>query len=341
MSEFSGKVETILDEAAFQAIVSSSSLAVLYFYAAWNEDSGPGAQMNTVFSVLASKYGEKIRFIKIEAETCASLSTKHKVTVVPTFIALHGLKEFARVEGANPPEMNKMVSTLSQMTSPTGTSKEQEQPKLAPAIEARLRHILASSPSLLFMKGTPEAPRCGFSRKIVELLKSNDVPFASFDILVDEDVRQGLKVLSDWPTYPQYYVKGELIGGLDIVTEMSAQGDLKAQFGIDSIQFLQPPEPLEMRLRKLTTQAPVVIFIKGTPDVPRCGFTKSLLAILAEEGIDYASFDILNDEEVRQGLKTFSDWPTYPQVYANGNFMGGLDIIKEMRANGPLVEQLK
>jgi Grx4 family monothiol glutaredoxin len=191
------------------------------------------------------------------------------------------------------------------------------------------------------MKGTPEAPRCGFSRKIVDLLKANDIPFASFDILGDEEVRQGLKVLSDWPTYPQYYVKGELVGGLDIVTEMAAQGSLKSQLGLDSIQFLQPPEPLEERLRKLTSQAPVVIFIKGTPDMPRCGFTKSLLSILAEEQVEYASFDILTDEEVRQGLKTFSDWPTYPQVYANGNFIGGLDIIKEMRVNGPLGNQLK
>ena len=191
------------------------------------------------------------------------------------------------------------------------------------------------------MKGTPEAPRCGFSRKIVDLLKANDIPFASFDILGDEEVRQGLKVLSDWPTYPQYYVKGELVGGLDIVTEMAAQGSLKSQLGLDSIQFLQPPEPLEERLRKLTSQAPVVIFIKGTPDMPRCGFTKSLLSILAEEQVEYASFDILTDEEIRQGLKTFSDWPTYPQVYANGNFIGGLDIIKEMRGNGPLGNQLK
>jgi len=71
------------------------------------------------------------------------------------------------------------------------------------------------------MKGTPDAPRCGFSNQIVEVLKVNDISFSSFDILEDNEVRQGLKEFSEWPTYPQLYIKGELMGGLDIVKEMA------------------------------------------------------------------------------------------------------------------------
>ena len=86
---------------------------------------------------------------------------------------------------------------------------------------------------MVFIKGTPDAPRCGFSRKIVELLKASDVPFDHFDILSDEAVRQGLKEFSDWPTFPQLYAKGEFMGGLDIVQEMAESGDsLAAQFGL-------------------------------------------------------------------------------------------------------------
>lgn len=68
--------------------------------------------------------------------------------------------------------------------------------------------------------------------------------------------------------------------------------------------------------------------MKGSPNAPRCGFSRTLVGILSELNAKYETFDILEDEEVRQGLKTFSNWPTYPQVYVNGEFIGGLDIIK-------------
>ena len=80
---------------------------------------------------------------------------------------------------------------------------------------------------MLFMKGSPDAPRCGFSRRIVALLRERGVAFGSFDILQDEAVRQGLKVLNDWPTFPQLVVKGEFVGGLDIVAEMADNGELE------------------------------------------------------------------------------------------------------------------
>ena len=77
------------------------------------------------------------------------------------------------------------------------------------------------------MKGTKQEPRCGFSRKVVSALADTGADFETFDILEDEEVRQGLKEYSDWPTYPQLYVKGELVGGCDIILEMAADGSLK------------------------------------------------------------------------------------------------------------------
>lgn len=83
------------------------------------------------------------------------------------------------------------------------------------------------------MKGTPETPRCGFSRQAVELLRRNDIEFGTFDILLDQEAREGFKLLSQWPTYPQCYVKGELIGGLDVMKELEKEdGGLKAQIGL-------------------------------------------------------------------------------------------------------------
>ena len=92
-------------------------------------------------------------------------------------------------------------------------------------------HFL-SAPVMLFMKGSPAAPRCGFSRQITEILSSNNIPFASFDILSDESVRAGLKTLSDWPTFPQLYVHGEFVGGLDIIKEIATSGDLASELGM-------------------------------------------------------------------------------------------------------------
>ncbi|KAE8719946.1 Monothiol glutaredoxin-S11 [Hibiscus syriacus] len=95
-------------------------------------------------------------------------------------------------------------------------------------LEDRLRSLISSSPVMLFMKGTPDAPRCGFSSKVVNALKDEGVSFGSFDILTDDEVRQGLKVFSNWPTFPQLFYKGELIGGCDIVLELRNSGELKA-----------------------------------------------------------------------------------------------------------------
>ena len=80
---------------------------------------------------------------------------------------------------------------------------------------------------VLFMKGTPEQPRCGFSSLVVQVLDHLGVEYVGVDVLQDEDLRQGIKAYSDWPTIPQLYVKGEFIGGSDIVREMFQSGELK------------------------------------------------------------------------------------------------------------------
>lgn len=99
------------------------------------------------------------------------------------------------------------------------------------ALEKRIADQIQGSKVMLYMKGSPEAPLCGFSARTVSILKSYNVPFNSFDILTDEAIRQGLKEYSDWPTFPQLYVNGELIGGCDIVTELHESGELKKILG--------------------------------------------------------------------------------------------------------------
>ena len=90
-----------------------------------------------------------------------------------------------------------------------------------------IKKIINNNDVCLFMKGTPESPQCGFSMAVTNLLKHLNVEFKSINVLENEDMRQGIKDFSDWPTIPQLYVKGEFIGGCDIVKEMFEKGELK------------------------------------------------------------------------------------------------------------------
>ena len=95
-----------------------------------------------------------------------------------------------------------------------------------------IRNEIKEHEVVLFMKGTADFPQCGFSAMVVSILKSVSVKFKDHNVLANEELRQGIKEFSDWPTYPQLYVKGTLIGGVDIVTEMLKDGSLKEQLGI-------------------------------------------------------------------------------------------------------------
>jgi monothiol glutaredoxin len=91
----------------------------------------------------------------------------------------------------------------------------------------RITATIAKGRVMLFMKGNPAMPQCGFSAAVVSVLKETGVPFESFNILADQELREGLKEYSSWPTYPQLYVDGKLIGGADIVRDLHGRGELK------------------------------------------------------------------------------------------------------------------
>ena len=95
------------------------------------------------------------------------------------------------------------------------------------AINERIQDQIQGDDVVLYMKGTPVFPMCGFSAQVVQVLSNIGVPFKSYNILDDMALRDGLKKFSNWPTFPQLYVKGELIGGCDIVREMHASGELQ------------------------------------------------------------------------------------------------------------------
>lgn len=292
------------------------------------------------------------------------------MTTVPTFIFLNS--DGASVEridgGEDVARVTQCYSRLasaaststpssSTITPPTTTQQPEEEKEEEQTLNNRLQSLITSSPIMLFLKGTPNAPKCGFSRQAIEMLTESNLTFGYFNILEDDTVRQGLKSYSDWPTYPQLYVKGELVGGLDIMKElMGEDGGLVAQLELEDYVIGNNSAAVEQeetnddatttalslndRLKQLINRHRIMLFMKGIPSSPKCGFSRQIVEILDSYNVSYDAFNILEDEEVRQGLKEYSDWPTYPQLYVEGDLMGGLDIVREMEEGGDLKELL-
>ncbi len=95
------------------------------------------------------------------------------------------------------------------------------------------------------------------------------------------------------------------------------------------------------KIQETISSNDVVLYMKGNKDFPQCGFSAVVVQILKNSGVDFLDVDVLRDPEIRQGIKDFSDWPTIPQLYVKGEFIGGCDIVKEMFQSGELQEILK
>ncbi|KAL5225699.1 hypothetical protein ABZP36_012338 [Zizania latifolia] len=386
-----GAVREVGSKAELEAAVGGARAAAVHFWAEWCEAS---KHMDEVFAHLAVDFPHAV-FLRVEAEEQPEISEAYGVTAVPYFVFCKEGKTVDTLEGANPASLADKVAKLAGPTNvaesavpaslgvaagPAVLEKVQEMAQqngasatgsthsgnMEDALNKRLEQLVNSHPVFLFMKGSPEQPRCGFSRKVVDVLKQEGVEFGSFDILTDNDVREGMKKFSNWPTFPQLYCKGELLGGCDIVIAMHESGELKDVFKEHNIP-LQPqghkneeavkaepateksgavPEQVGLtaaqkdRLESLVNSSPVMVFIKGSPEEPKCGFSGKVVHILKQEKIPFSSFDILTDDEVRHGLKVLSNWPSYPQVYIKGELVGGSDIVMEMHKSGELKKVL-
>ncbi|KAL9933733.1 hypothetical protein V8E36_007391 [Tilletia maclaganii] len=235
-------------------------VSVLNFWAPWAE---PCKLMNDVVTALATKH-KAVLFLNVEAETQSEVADSFDVESVPTFVLLRGHTLLGKISGANPTALSSAIEThvggssssggpsragaasrsngaplsstdAAPQAAPTTAAageddddeEEEGEPETPEQIEERCKKLMNQAPLMLFMKGDPETPRCGFSQKTVNLLRKEGVEFGHYDILKDENVRQGLKKLNNWPTFPQIIVNGELIGGLDILKEHIDNGEFQ------------------------------------------------------------------------------------------------------------------
>lgn len=99
-------------------------------------------------------------------------------------------------------------------------------------------------------------------------------------------------------------------------------------------------EALKQRIETTINKDRIMLFMKGSPSMPQCGFSAAVVGVLKEEGVTFGSFNILADGELREGLKAYSNWPTFPQLYVDGKLVGGCDIVRAMHAKGELAPVL-
>jgi Grx4 family monothiol glutaredoxin len=211
--------------------------------------------MTKVLETLATSYPVteplSTSWIAMDAETVIEVSDSFDVTAVPFLVLRRSDQVLETVSGSDATKVRAAIEKhakspgslassngVATTTANGGTATKNlnnyapapKDPATAPefsstdikedkeALHKRLSSLVKAAPVMLFMKGTPSAPQCGFSRQLVALLRENSVKYGFFNILADDEVRQGLKEFADWPTFPQLWVDGELVGGLDIVS---------------------------------------------------------------------------------------------------------------------------
>jgi len=187
------------------------NLVAVLFYSASHP---PAMQMFELVPHLKGDF-PSVSFYVVDCDVKAELLCKGEASHLPTMAFYCNGKKFAAVEGADPP---KVLQTLKAMENQTANGSSD--------INERLKNLTRAAPVVLFMKGSKDSPFCKFSREAVGILNTIGVEYHAFDILKDEEVRQGLKDYSDFPTYPQLYIQGELIGGVDIMRSEAADGSL-------------------------------------------------------------------------------------------------------------------
>ncbi|KAG0661778.1 monothiol glutaredoxin grx4 [Monosporozyma unispora] len=197
-------------------------LISLYFHTNWAE---PCKQLNQVYQVISDDLSNKdISFLAVDADSLNDIAELFEVSAVPYFVLIHNGTILKELSGADPKEfVNTLDECKNFIANPTATNQEDEQQEpqgeTEEQINEKLIKLTNAAPVMLFMKGSPSEPKCGFSRQLVGMLREHQVRFGFFDILRDSDVREQMKKFSDWPTFPQLYINGEFQGGLDIIKE--------------------------------------------------------------------------------------------------------------------------
>jgi Grx4 family monothiol glutaredoxin len=232
---------------------------------------------------------------------------------------LTGFEEQGRVEGSNIPDLLSKTENHSSLFSSIFES-------LRNSYYSTLQVLINSSKLVVFTQ--EESSKSLRNRKIRRIL--NGYLYETIQVDKKKHLSDWLRVYSSSKTFPMVFLGGRFQGSIEEIMKNISTGDFSTAMG----------EDLNEKLSRIVKSSKYIVFMMGSKEEPICGYSKRLIALLDGYGIDFDTFDISFDGEVCEGLKKFSDWPTYPQVYVDGELIGGYDICNQMHNEGSLKQAL-
>ncbi|KAJ6023858.1 thioredoxin [Penicillium herquei] len=200
-----------------------TTLLILHLYTPWTSyTTNLGPLLSSLASQCPATTPPTIAFLNINVKKMLEIAKEYGVSKAPCILFLQNgeILESIKELNLNPTVINSAIHRYSGINTslvPATPAKPALSPERLAAVFIRLKTLVRIAPVMLFMKGTPQSPACRFSRRLVASLNERDIEYGSFNILTDDDVREGLKEFGDWPTYPQLWVDGEMVGGVDVV----------------------------------------------------------------------------------------------------------------------------
>lgn len=201
-------------------------------------------------------------------------------------------------------------------------------------MEERLVRLSTCAPVFVFVRGHPNTTTDESSKQLLSLLRQHGIMFSAMDVSNSPDLEAALpSFCGSSVSIPIMFVSGKFFGDLSSVVALGSD-----------VRSVVPEEARGMTeddwCSRLCSSSPVVAFIKGTVERPRCGFTNQLVTLLQSRGVLFSTHDVLSVEGLRDAMKRFSQWPTYPQLYVKGKFVGGLDVVKQLDADDDLIQMI-
>lgn len=199
----------------------------------------------------------------------------------------------------------------------------------------KIKKLLNSYPVIIFIKGTPHEPFCKFSVSFINIIKETGIRYRSMDIFKDDKLRCWLRLYSGWKTYPQLYINGKIIGGLDKMKEHIEKGEFMNMVPLECKR-----EGVIEEIKEFSNKNGLVVFGKGPKEKPFCKASKEAYEILSGNYLNFVAFDVKKDEMVRELVKEIYGSDYYPQVHCDGKLLGGLAFLREIQRTNMIYENV-
>lgn len=269
----------------------------------------------TSLQSISSFFSEAL-IIFIDIEKCPDLVKNFQVLVIPTVILSDAnKKQIKRLENI---QANELILSLEDDLILFKSNFSIEKQRMFEKIDT----ILGINPIMIFIKGTPQEPKCGFTSSLLEIVKGFSLNFGYFNILEDEDIRNWLRYYSKWNTYPQFYINKKIIGGLDVIKDLIAKSKFEELLPINC----RKNNP-EMKIQRILEEcmSKIVVFLKDLASDD----SKTMMKLLKDNGVKFVISEVRNDEILEKFLLESFKEKNLPLCFIKGEFIGNIQKTRD------------